>query len=74
MAQPGHTRNLQAGVIQVATDVLTFRGQRRLRRRRLRYDDLVLPEYRRGDDALLERRVYSDSRWTPDLARSQKGS
>lgn len=65
MAQPGHTKDLQARVIQLATDVLTFREQRRLRRRRLRYDDVVLPEYRSGDGALLERRVYSDSRWTP---------
>jgi len=65
MAQPGHTRDLQAAAIQVATDVLTFRRQRRLRRRRLRHDDLVRPEYRLGTDAPLERRVYSDPRWTP---------
>src|SRR4051794_13391415 len=71
MAQPGHTRNLQAAVIQLATDALTFRKQRRLRRRRLRYDDLVRPEYRHGDGALLERRVYSDIRWTPDDVLSQ---
>jgi hypothetical protein len=27
----------------------------------------VLPEFRRGDGALLERRVYSDQRWTPGV-------
>jgi len=67
MAQPGHTKDLQARAIQVATDALTVRTRRRLRRRRLRYDDLVLPEYRTGDGAVLERRVYSDSRWTPGV-------
>lgn len=74
MAQPGHTKDLQAAVIQVATDVLTFRQQRRLRRRRLRYDDLVRPEYRLGDDAVLERRIYSDPRWTPAAEVGQYGS
>jgi len=65
MAQPGHTKDLQAAAIQVATDVVTFRRQRRLRRRGLRYDDLVRPEYRLGTDAPLERRIYCDPRWTP---------
>jgi SAM-dependent methyltransferase len=74
MAQPGHTKDLQATVIQLGTDVLTFRSQRRLRRRRLRYDDLVRPEYRLGDDAVLERRIYSDSRWTPAAGIGQYGS
>ena len=71
MAQPGHTKDLQARAIQVATDALTVRTRRRLRRRRLRYDDLVLPEYRTGDGAVLERRVYSDSRWTPGVGVPQ---
>ena len=71
MAQPGHTKDLQARAIQVATDALTARTRRRLRRRRLRYDDLVLPEYRTGDGSLLERRVYSDSRWTPGVCVPQ---
>ena len=71
MAQPGHTKDLSAAVIQVATDLITFRTRRRLRRRRLRYDDLVRPEYRLGDGALLERRVYSDSRWTPAADAAQ---
>jgi hypothetical protein len=74
MAQPGHTKDLQAAVIQVATDAITVRKRRRLRRRHLRYDDLVLPEYRIGDGALLERRVYHDSRWTPDVNVGQYGS
>jgi SAM-dependent methyltransferase len=73
MAQPGHTRDLQAAFIEAATDVLTARKQRRLRRRRLRYDDLVRPEFRTGDGALLERRVYSDSRWTPDAGPVSTG-
>jgi SAM-dependent methyltransferase len=72
MAQPGHTKDLSAGLIQLATDLLTVRQRRRIRRRPLRYDDLVRPEYRRGDGALLERRIYSDDRWTPVAA--QKGS
>jgi SAM-dependent methyltransferase len=67
LAQPGHTKDLQAAAIQLATDALTFPKQWRRRRRRLRYDDLVLPEFRRGDGALLERRVYSDQRWTPGV-------
>jgi SAM-dependent methyltransferase len=71
MAQPGHTKDLSAAVIQLATDLITFRTQRRLRRRRLRYDDLVRPEYRLGDGALLERRIYSDSRWTPGADPAQ---
>lgn len=74
MAQPGHTKDLQARLIQLVTDAVTFRAQRRLRRRRLRYDDLVLPEHRTGDGAVLERRVYSDSRWTPDAEAAQYGS
>ena len=74
MAQPGHTKDLLAAVIQTATDLITTRKRRRLRRRRLRYDDLVRPEYRRGDDALLERRIYSDSRWTPGVDVGQYGS
>src|SRR3712207_3658811 len=64
MAQPGHTRDLQATAIALATDALTVRTRRRLRRRTLRYDDLVRPEYRIGDGALLDRRIYTDPRWT----------
>jgi hypothetical protein len=71
MAQPGHTKDLSAALTQVATDLVTFRAQRRLRRRRLRYDDLMRPEYRVGDGALLERRIYSDNRWTPDGGTDQ---
>lgn len=74
MAQPGHTKDLQAAVIQVATDAITLPKRRRLRRRRLRYDDVVHPEYRLGDGALLERRIYHDSRWTPDVTVGQYGS
>jgi SAM-dependent methyltransferase len=74
MAQPAHTKDLQAAVIQLATDAITFRRQRRLRRRRLRYDDLVRPEYRLGNGALLERRIYHDRRWTPEVDVGQYGS
>ncbi|HZB20274.1 MAG TPA: methyltransferase domain-containing protein [Blastococcus sp.] len=73
MAQPGHTKDLQAALVEAATDVLTARKQRRLRRRRLRYDELVRPEFRTGDGALLERRVYSDGRWTPDAGPVSTG-
>jgi hypothetical protein len=74
MAQPAHTKDLQAAVIQAAIDVVTFPRRRRLRRRRLRYDQLVRPEYRRGEGALLERRIYHDSRWTPGVDAAQYGS
>jgi SAM-dependent methyltransferase len=74
MAQPPHTKDLQAGLIGAATDLITFRRQRRILRRALRYDDLVRPEFRHGDGALLERRVYSDSRWTPGVEVGQYGS
>lgn len=74
MAQPGHTKDLQAAAIGVITDALTARTRRRLRRRTLRYDDLVRPEYRTGDGALLERRVYTDERWTPEVEVGQYGS
>ena len=74
MAQPGHTKDVQAAAIQVATDALTLRTRRRLRRRRLHYDDVVRPEYRLGDGALLEQRIYEDSRWTPDVPVGQYGS
>ncbi|WP_346618796.1 methyltransferase domain-containing protein [Blastococcus montanus] len=74
MAQPPHTKDLQATLIQVLTDAVTVRKQRRLRRRALRYDDLVRPEFRLGNGALLERRIYSDSRWTPAAPADQYGS
>ncbi|MDP3894608.1 class I SAM-dependent methyltransferase [Nocardioides sp.] len=37
---------------------LTGRRQRSLRRRSVKYDDIVKPTLRRGDDRVLERRVY----------------
>ena len=58
LAQPGHTKDLRARVIAGATDVVTWRRQRHLRARAIRHDDVVKPELRRGDGALLERRVY----------------
>ncbi|MGY1730945.1 class I SAM-dependent methyltransferase [Geodermatophilus sp. SYSU D01045] len=74
MSRPSHTRDGRAVAVQLATDLLTVRTRRRLRRRRLRYDDLVRPEYRRGDGAVLERRVYTDPRWTPGPGAGQWGS
>jgi hypothetical protein len=65
MTHHGHGRDLRAAAVQLATQALTSRRRRRLRRRGLRYDDLVRPEYRVGSDAVLERRIYSDPRWTP---------
>jgi SAM-dependent methyltransferase len=74
MAQPGHTKDLQAAVIEAVTSVLTYPKRRRVGRRQLRFDDLVRPEYRTGDGAVLERRIYSDSRWTPGTEAAQYGS
>jgi SAM-dependent methyltransferase len=70
----GHTGDLRAAAVQALTQAITARRRRRLRRRRLRYDDLVRPEYRLGDGALLERRIYSDSRWTAAADVAQYGS
>lgn len=58
LGQPGHTKDFRARVILAATDVLTWRRRSPLRARTIRYDDIVKPELRRGDGALLERRVY----------------
>ncbi len=59
LEQPGHTKDVRASVIAAATDVVTWRRQRAIRRRRIRYDDIVRPELRRGDGSYLERRIYS---------------
>ncbi|GAB3080100.1 class I SAM-dependent methyltransferase [Nocardioides zeae] len=58
LEQPGHPRTAVAGAIAAATDVVTWRRQRRMARRPIRFDDVVKPELRRGDGTLLERRVY----------------
>ena len=55
---PGHPRGLTAGAIRRVTDLLTMRQQRRIRARRIRFDDIVKPELRRGDGTVLEPRVY----------------
>lgn len=58
LSQPGHTKDLRARAILAATDVLTWRRRAAIRSRVIRYDDIVKPELRRGDGALLEKRVY----------------
>lgn len=58
LAAPGHTKDVRARAITAVTDALTWRRQRALRSRGIRYDDVVKPSLRRGDGALLERRVY----------------
>ena len=58
LAQPGHTKDVRARAILAATDLLTWRRRAPMRSRRIRYDDVVRPELRRGDGSVLERRVY----------------
>lgn len=58
LAEPGHTKDFRATAILHATDAITWRRRRAMRRRPLRFDDLVKPEFRRGDGALLSRQIY----------------
>jgi len=58
LAQPGHTKDVRAAAILAATDALTWRRRRALRARAIAFDDVVRPEFRRGDGALLEKRIY----------------
>lgn len=58
LREPGHSKDLRARAILAATDLLTTRQRRRIAARGLRFDDIVKPEHRRGDGALLERRIY----------------
>lgn len=59
LTQPGHTKDLRARAILAATDAATWRRRSAMRTRRIRFDDIVRPELRRGDGAALERRIYS---------------
>ena len=58
MDQPGHTKDLRAGVIHTATEALTWRRRATMRARSICFDDVVRPELRRGDDTVLEPRIY----------------
>lgn len=58
MHAESHHRTTQSLVARVLTSVLTVRSRLRRRRVAIRHDDLVKPELRRGDGAVLERRVY----------------
>jgi SAM-dependent methyltransferase len=58
LTQPGHTKDLRARAILTATEALTWRRRSAMRTRSIRYDDIVRPDLRRGDGALLERRIY----------------
>ena len=58
LAQPGHTKDFRATAILAVTDAVTWRRRRAMRSRPIRFDDVVKPEFRRGDGALLEKRIY----------------
>jgi SAM-dependent methyltransferase len=58
LARPGHTKDLSARAILAATEAFTWRRRAAMRSRSIRYDDVVKRELRRGDGALLERRIY----------------
>lgn len=58
LREPGHSKDLRARAILAATDLITTRQRRRIAARGLRFDDIVKPEFRVGDGALLERRIY----------------
>jgi len=58
LAQPGHTRDVSARAVALATDVATWRRQRRIHSQRVAYDDIVKAEFRRHDGTLLEPRIY----------------
>jgi SAM-dependent methyltransferase len=53
-----HHRGAENRVAQALTSALTWRTRHRRGSPPIRYDDIVKPEYRRGDDAVLERRIY----------------
>jgi SAM-dependent methyltransferase len=59
LTQPGHSKDLRARAILAATDAFTWRRRSAMRSRSIRYDDIVKPEWRRGDESLLERRIYT---------------
>jgi SAM-dependent methyltransferase len=58
MAAEGHHRTWETLVVQAVTWVLTAPVRRRRGRVRIRYDDVVAPELRRGDESVLARRIY----------------
>ena len=58
MAAPGHQRTWETVVVQRLTSVLTARTQRRRRRVRLRYNDIVKPGLHRPDNPVLGRQIY----------------
>ncbi|HEY7044547.1 MAG TPA: methyltransferase domain-containing protein [Nocardioidaceae bacterium] len=57
LEQPGHGRTLSATAILAATRALTLPRRRRARHR-IRFDDIVKDEFRKGTDELLTRRIY----------------
>ncbi len=67
--QPGHTKDLRARVILTVTQLVTWRRRAPARARRIPFDDIVLPELRRGDGSVLERRIYR----TNDLMHQRNG-
>ncbi|MBA2952377.1 methyltransferase domain-containing protein [Nocardioides sp. CGMCC 1.13656] len=58
MMAPGHKRTWEAIAVRWVTSVLTARTRMRRRWVRVRYNQVVKPEFRRADDPILERRIY----------------
>jgi SAM-dependent methyltransferase len=58
MLEEGHRQTWTTVAVQALTWVLTWKARRRHGRPRLVHDALVKPELRRGDRALLRRRIY----------------
>ncbi len=58
LTEPGHSKDVRATAILAATELLTTARRRRIARRVVRFDDIVKPEFRRGDGSVLERRVH----------------
>lgn len=55
---PGHTKTLRSRMVRAATQVWTRTEQRRILARRIRWDEVVKPALRRGDDLVLVPGVY----------------
>lgn len=58
MGADSHHRVAQSLVARVLTGILTARSRLRRRNVAIRYDDIVRPDLRRGDDHVLEQRIY----------------
>jgi SAM-dependent methyltransferase len=66
-----HHRGAEGAAARVLTSLLTVRERRRRGTPVIRFDDIVKPQFRTGDGAVLERRVY---RVADDASVSQASS